>query len=134
MITESTSNKSGRSKADLEQSSMAHREAFENELSEAVDRAKSIGTSALVIGGGFVVSYYIIKKLTTRKTVKKIKTTKDPDKINEVVIHKQPTVFATVRNVVMTEIAVFLLGIAKQKLVNYIENFNAGEDEHSKGA
>lgn len=132
MISEAESNR--KKKENLEQNSQKHREAFEHELSEVVDKTKRIATSALVIGGSFALSYYLIKKLTSKKSVKKIKRQKSTGDINEVVIQKHPSVFSTVGNVILTEMAVFLLGIAKERLINYIENLNSRDDEDSKGA
>ncbi|UII34480.1 hypothetical protein LVD17_11735 [Fulvivirga ulvae] len=132
MIPEAASNK--RKKEDLEHDSQKHREAFEHELSEVVDKTKRIATSVLVIGGSFALSYYLIKKLTGKKTVKKIKMQKDTGGVNEMVIQKHPSVFSTVGNVILTEMAVFLLGIAKERLINYIQNLNSREDEDSKDA
>ncbi|GAA0892540.1 hypothetical protein GCM10009122_22190 [Fulvivirga kasyanovii] len=132
MISEAESNR--KKKENLEQNSQKHREAFEHELSEVVDRTKRIATSALVIGGSFALSYYLIKKLTSKKSVKKIKRQKSTGDINEVVIQKHPSVFSTVGNVILTEMAVFLLGIAKERLINYIENLNSRDDEDSKDA
>ncbi|ELR69934.1 hypothetical protein C900_04457 [Fulvivirga imtechensis AK7] len=121
-----------------ERASEEHKEAFEQELSEMLDKGKRIATSALVIGGGFAISYYLMKRLSGGKKVKKVKKKKHspsneyPETVNEVVVEKKPTVLSTVGNVLLTEIAVFLLAIAKEKLVEYIEKQR--EDEHPKDA
>lgn len=129
MITNNISNK--KEKKDFERESEEHKHAFEEELSEALDKGKRIATSALVIGGGFALSYYLIRKMTGGSS-KKVKKIKGNDSQQEVIIHKKPSVFSTVGNVVLTEIAVFLLAIAKEKLIEYLENQR--EDANSKDA
>lgn len=121
-----------------ERASEEHKEAFEQELSEMLDKGKRIATSALVIGGGFAISYFLMKRLSGGKKIKKIKRKKHApsdeyqERVNEMIVEKKPTVLSTVGNVLLTEIAVFLLAIAKEKLIEYIEKQR--EDEHSKDA
>lgn len=131
-MTNNISNK--KEKKDLERASEEHKHAFEEELSEALDKGKRIATSALVIGGGFALSYYLIRKMTggSTKKIKKIKGKGSQQDVKEVVINRKPSVFSTVGNVVLTEIAVFLLAIAKEKLIEYLENQR--EDANSKDA
>ncbi|MBL6449684.1 hypothetical protein JMN32_25465 [Fulvivirga sp. 29W222] len=129
MIPEATSNKKRRE--ELEQDSQRHKEAFEVELSEVIDKTKRIATSALVVGGSFALTYYLIKKLTSKDSEKKTNVDKNTESVT---IQKNPSLFSTVGNVILTEMAVFLLDLAKERLINYIENLNSREDEHSKGA
>lgn len=130
MISESTSESYRKA---LEKDSAEHREAFEQELEEIIDNAKRVATSVAVIGGGFALSYYIIKKLTSSKKKIKYKTGRSGKK-KEVVIQKQPSVFSTVGSVILTEMAVFLLAMAKEKLAEYLENTNSEENGASKNA
>lgn len=126
--TENTS----RQKAALEQNSIKHREAFEHELADIMDRTKRVATTAAVVGGGFAISYYIIKKITGgKKTVKRTISSDGNKEVNEVVIHKQPSTMTTIGNVILTEVAIFMLGMAKEKLKVLLDKRNP-EDEYSE--
>lgn len=129
MMIDKTNNR--KEKKTWERVSEEHREAFEQDIEELVEKGKRVATSALIIGGGFAISYLLVKKLAGGNKVKKTKKIKKMKgsghsntghaAVSEVVIEKKPSVLSTVGNVVLTEIAVFLLAIAKEKLIEYIE-------------
>lgn len=110
----------------LQQNSLVHRQAFEQELSVLVDKSKKIATKTLIIGGSLAVSYYVVKKIFgTKKKHKK----KSDGMTKETVIRKKSSVSSKIKSLIMTEVAVFLMAIAKKQLQAYLEKNNPREDE-----
>ncbi|UII27835.1 hypothetical protein LVD15_05270 [Fulvivirga maritima] len=113
-----------------EELSEKHRDNLKADIEAFVDRSKDLALGAVVIGGGFALSYYLIKKMGGGKKVKVSKKKDYNDQTSEVTIEKQPSMLSNVGHVVLTEITVFLLAIAKEKLIQYLQNINTEEENN----
>ncbi|MBL3654936.1 hypothetical protein [Fulvivirga sediminis] len=119
-----------------EQLSEKHRDNLKEDIDVLISRSKDLAMGAAVIGGGFALSYYLIKKLGGSKKVKVSKKNNHEDHTSEMTIEKQPSMMSNIGHVVLTEITIFLLAIAKEKLIEYLQNINKGEenDEYTENS
>lgn len=111
----------------LEQLSRNQEEEIEQELTELAEKGKHLATQALLIVGGLALSYMLFKAFdgSSGKSKKKkkaaIKIVKDKDVESE---EEESSLFGNISTKLATEAALFLLAIAKDRLVDYLNNRN----------
>jgi len=110
-----------KSKEQLEASSEVYREALEHDMHDLVERAKSILTGAVVVGAGFWVAYRLFKSLTEDNNQANDYENSDTPSQDE------PTVWSVIKHTVMKELAIFILGILKEKIVEYMQEITNDE-------
>ncbi|MFN6944334.1 MAG: hypothetical protein ACK4ND_05265 [Cytophagaceae bacterium] len=95
--------------------------ALTDELDDLKEDIKGIGTKALLIGGGALVAYFVFKKIFSKKGKKE----KGPQKVvyadpNTQMIVQQPKEESAIVKMIKEHIALFIIGIVKEKLAAYI--------------
>jgi hypothetical protein len=115
-------------KMDLLKRAAKHREELENEVRSLSARTESILTNALIIGGTLAASYFIVRQFTGSKSVKTKKArtrtvvlpaaspVETAPEINE-----SPGMLSQIGTALASQATVFLLGLAKEKLAEYLQ-------------
>lgn len=106
-----------KTKEQLEASAKQYEDALETDLSEIIDRSKNILAGAAVLGISFWVAYKIFKSFSHKEESNNVE---DTDR------NEPPSVFAEVQKVIMKELAIFLLGILKEKVVEFLKEKQNG--------
>lgn len=100
-----------KTKEQLEASAKQYQDALETDLAQLIDRSKNILAGAAVLGISFWIAYKIFKSFSH----------KEESNVEVAKRSEQPSVFAEVQKVVMKELAIFLLGILKEKVVEFLK-------------
>lgn len=118
-------------KMDLLKRSAKHREELQNEVRLLSARTESILTNALIIGGTLAASYFIVRQFTgpskkVRRARIKNKTlsilpgaSADEELVQEV--DESPGIVSQIGTALASQATVFLLGLAKEKLAEYLQ-------------
>jgi len=115
-------------KMDLLKRSAKHREELENEVRLLSARTESILTNALIIGGTLVAAYFIVRqftgrsekpKKTRRKTLTVLPAAAPLQPVQEV--DESPSIVSQIGTALASQATVFLLGLAKEKLAEYLQ-------------
>jgi Icc-related predicted phosphoesterase len=123
----------------LIEASDRHKHEIEKEVKELSDKTERIVKNALIIGGTLAVTYLLVSSLTSRRKKKKIKS-----KINRAVASESddseadvasasfapPSILSQLGERFATQATAVLLGIAKDKLTEYLSN-RKQKDENS---
>lgn len=115
-------------KMDLLKKSAKHREELEEEVRLISERTEKIIINGLVIGGTLVAAYFIVrqfsgsspKKKTKPKTLKVVQANAE-----EVVSEEEssgPGIVAQIGTALASQLTIFLLSIAKEKLSEYLQS------------
>lgn len=115
-------------KMELLKRSAKHREDLENEVRLLSARTETILTNALIIGGTLAASYFIVRQLTgkSRKpkrsrakavTVMPAVSKAEPEQEAD----DSPGVLSQIGTALASQATVFLLGLAKEKLAEYLQ-------------
>ncbi len=118
----------------LQRKAAVQREELETEFEELTERTEKILTNALIIGGALALTYMLVRQLAGGKSSKKQKA-KDSGDTKEA---EQPesesplnNILTQVGTVLATQVTVFLLSLAKEKLTAYLrDSANTKTDEH----
>jgi len=114
-----------KTKEQLEASAKQYQEALEGDLDEIISKAKSILTGAVVIGAGFWIAYSIFKSFSNQS-----EESENNDHGNHIEHqHSEPSVFSVVKQAIMKELAIFLLGIIKEKVFEYMQEIKPEEND-----
>jgi hypothetical protein len=104
----------------LSRKSKLYEVAITDDFEEMKEDLKGIGTKTLLIGGAFLAGIFIAKKLFSgKKKPEKIEKTFYADPNAQMVIH-QPKQESTIVRMIKEHIALFIIGIIKEKLAAYI--------------
>ncbi|MGC3948287.1 MAG: hypothetical protein QM762_27900 [Chryseolinea sp.] len=128
-------------KMDLLKRSAKHREDLENEVRLLSARTETILTNALIIGGTLAASYFIVRQFTGKSgkrrktrtkavTVLPAMTKAEPEEE----VDDSPGIVSQIGTALASQATVFLLGLAKEKLAEYLqgpENKQANADERT---
>lgn len=115
-----------KSKEQLEASSEEYREALEHDMHDLVERAKSILTGAVVVGAGFWVAYRLFKSLTENNSKEVDHVDYDASGTSS---QDEPSVWSVIKHTLMKELAIFILGILKEKIVEYMQEITNDETD-----
>lgn len=114
------------SRQQLEQLSRNQEEGLEKELSDLAEKGKNIATQALLVAGGIALVYMIYRAFDSdsgkskKKKKSAIKVIEDND--NEGV--EEQSWFGEISTTLAKEAALFLLVMAKDRLVDYLNSRN----------
>ena len=122
----------------LIETSDRHKQELEKEVKAISDKTERIVKNALIIGGTLAVTYLIVNQLSSSKTKRKKAKAKQndedetPDSILEDVSgpNSSPSFLSQLGDRVTTGATAILLGIAKDKLAEYLSN-RKQKDENS---
>ena len=115
-------------KMELLKRSAKHREDLENEVRLLSARTETILTNALIIGGTLAASYFIVRQLTGRSQKPKKSRPKAvtvlpavSNAAHEQEVDDSPGVLSQIGTALASQATVFLLGLAKEKLAEYLQ-------------
>lgn len=117
-------------KTELLKRSAKHREELEQEVRLLSDRTERIMTNALIIGGTLAASYFLAR-LLTRRSRKARKTKAKTVAVLPAAAAKAgadderdegPGIVAQIGGILASQAAAFLLGLAKEKLSEYLQS------------
>ena len=110
--------------------SARHREALEGEVRLISANTEKIITNALIIGGSLAASYYLVRQLTGGKQKKhkakakrvKVVHAEAPEvvEIERAEAATDPGVFGQIGAALASQASIFLLNLAKDKLMEYL--------------
>jgi hypothetical protein len=114
-------------KGQLLRRSEVHRELLEADVKQITERSEQLLTNALVIGGALALTYLLLRGITgSSGTGRKSRSRKDKQPISgdgEVVVHEEePGILSHVGNLLAAQAAGFLLSVAREKLVEYLQS------------
>jgi hypothetical protein len=124
-------------KGELLKKSSRQREKLEKELETLGDQTEKILVNALIVGGSLALTYFIVRQFTSKSRskskTKKIALVGEPEDY-ERGESRISSIFSEVGTVLATQATAFLLGMAREKLADYLEAYNSknkNKDEHS---
>lgn len=104
----------------LEKESDEYRKALQSEIDGWVKNSKDIALRIILIGGGLTLAFIIISKLLKDKNDTGSK-------------ESEASIFSEMKSFILRELSVFLLALAKERLINYLdesdEDFNTENTE-----
>jgi hypothetical protein len=116
-------------KMHLLRKSALHREALEEDAKLISAKTEKILINALVIGGAFAVTYFLVKQFSggksKNKRTKRIKVIAAQPSSDEVVTVAEagsPGIISQLGTALASQATVFLLDLAKEKLSAYLES------------
>ncbi len=122
----------------LLETSDRHKHELEKEVKAISDKTEGIVKNALIIGGTLVVTYLIVSSLNSSKRKKKKATANESEVAGEMnaafeannASHSPPSFLSQVGERFATQATALLLGIAKDKLTEYLSK-RKQKDENS---
>ena len=125
-------------KTNLLKQSAKHREELENEVRLLSARTETVLTNALIIGGTLAASYFIVRQFTGRKVkTKKVRAKKltvlpaaPVEEVHEV--DESPGVVSQIGAALASQATMFLLGLAKEKLADYLQGFGQKQESNDE--
>jgi hypothetical protein len=119
-------------KAELLKKSERHRQELKDEVKMISDRTEKIVQNALIIGGTLAAAYFLMrqlsgsspkrkKKVTTPK-IKIVKATEGNEDTETIEEPSAPGVVSQIGTALASQATVFLLSLAKEKLMQYLES------------
>jgi hypothetical protein len=126
-------------KKKLIEASDRHKHEIEKEVKELSDKTERIVKNALIIGGTLAVTYLIVSSLSSGKKKKKVKSKTNltgengsPDPETEIASASfvSSSILSQLGERFATQATAILLGIAKDKLTEYLSN-RKQKDENS---
>ncbi|MTI21940.1 hypothetical protein E1176_12985 [Fulvivirga sp. RKSG066] len=115
-----------KTREELEASAEEYEHALEQDVDELLSKTKTILTGTLVVGAGFWVAYKLFKALASDNHQETSRASVVPQATSD----DEPSVFSVVKHTIMKELAFFLLGIIKEKLLDYLQAIK-GDDNNS---
>jgi len=117
-------------KEELRKKSERHRQELEEDVKLISERTEKIITNALIIGGTLAAAYVIMRQFSgssskkRKRVVPKIKLVKPNEESAESEIIEEPSapsIVSQIGTTLASQATVFLLTIAKEKLMEYLE-------------
>ena len=118
-------------KAELLKKSAMHRQELEEEVKLISERTEKVITNALIIGGTLAATYFLMRQFSgsssskKKKTIPKIKLVKAKEESGETEIAQEPSapgIVSQIGTALASQASVFLLTIAKEKLMEYLDS------------
>ncbi len=130
-------------KMELLKRSAKHRADLENEVKLISEKTQNILVNALIIGGTLTAAYFLVRQFSGSSVKKKKRIPKirvlpaSRSKENEDVTEEEedsPGIVSQIGTALASQATIFLLGLAKDKLSQYLaspEEKKVKENEHS---
>ena len=129
-------------KAELLKKSAMHRQELEEEVKMISERTERVITNALIIGGTLAAAYFLMRQFSGGSTSKKkkaavpkIKLVKAKDESGETEVVEEssaPGVISQIGTALASQASVFLLTIAKEKLMEYLDSHFEKKDKNNE--
>ena len=117
-------------RSQLLRKSAEHRKEIEGDVQFISEETQKIITNALVIGGSLALAYFLVRQLSggskkkTRRKSRKVKLVQEP--LQDVVtVDEEPSspgILGVVGGAIASQASVFLLNLAKEKLMEYLQS------------
>ncbi|HMG91548.1 MAG TPA: hypothetical protein VK589_15935 [Chryseolinea sp.] len=116
-------------KKELLKKSAKHRQELEEEVRLISDRTEKAITNALIIGGTLAAAYFLMRQFSgspskkKKAVVPKIKLVKAKEENGETEVIEEPSapgIVSQIGTALASQATVFLLAIAKEKLMEYL--------------
>ena len=129
-------------KSELLKKSAKHREQIEDEVKLISERTQKAVTNALIIGGSLAATYFLVRALAggskKKKSKRKVKivhaAAAAPERLVEAEVVAEPStpgIVSQIGTVLASQAVTLLLGVAKEKLADYLQE-KAQEKTESK--
>jgi hypothetical protein len=112
-----------KSKEELNAASNKFKSALENQIEQIKERGFTIGKTALVVGGIAFAGYILVDLFTGKEKKKKGIIQLDANNHIEKKSKKDPWIIASIKGYILA----FLIGIAREKIVEALEEINKNE-------
>jgi hypothetical protein len=118
-------------KEELLKKSAKHRQDLEEEVRLISERTEKVVTNALIIGGTLAAAYFLMRQFSgspskkKKAVVPKIKLVKAKEETGETEVIEEPSAPGIVTQIgteLASQATVFLLSIAKEKLMEYLQS------------
>ena len=128
-------------KEELRKKSERHRQELEEEVKLISERTEKIITNALIIGGTLAAAYFIMRQFSgssskkRKRVVPKIKLVKANEESSESEVIEEPSapgIVSQIGTTLASQATVFLLSIAKEKLMEYLESQFEKKDKNNE--
>ena len=124
-------------KGQLLQRSALHRDMLEEEVRLITERSEKIITNALIIGGALALTYFVVSSFSGSSPKPKAKNAKiklvepRPDKVEYESGSHQPAeagIVSQIGSVLLAQATGFLLSVAREKLVEFLQSQTVKKD------
>lgn len=112
-----------------------HRELLEEEMKAITEKSEKILTNALIIGGALALTYFLVSNLSgsgkRRSKSKKTKPSSEREGTEAQLEDTEPDgpgIVAQIGNVLVAQATAFLLSVAREKLVEFLQSQVAKKD------
>ena len=109
----------------LKKESEGYKAALQSEVKGWVEESKNIALKIVLIGGGLALAYLISKQLLGKKKKNGEKSYSEGN---------GSSVLSDISSFILREVSVFLLAIAKERLLKYLEESNRDEEINSSNS
>ena len=117
-------------KGQLLKKSAMHRDQLEEDARLISERTEKIITNAVIIGGALAVTYFLVSRFSGSKEKKKSKAARiklvdtrgENDNVHTVSEPEPPGVMAQIGTALASQATVFLLSLAKEKLMEFMQS------------
>lgn len=130
-------------KSELLKKSAKHRQQIEDEVKLISERTEKALTNALIIGGSLAATYFLVRAIAggsskSKKSKRKVKivhaAAAAPERVVEAQVVAEPStpgIVSQIGTVLASQAVTLLLGVAKEKLAEYLQE-KAQEKTESK--
>lgn len=128
-------------KEELRKKSEKHRQELEEDVKLISERTEKIITNALIIGGTLAAAYVIMRQFSRssskkrKRVVPKIKLVKANEESGEAETIEEPSapgIASQIGTALASQATIFLLAIAKEKLMEYLESQFEKKDKNNE--
>ena len=129
-------------KEELLKKSERHRQELKDEVKMISERTEKVITNALIIGGTLAAAYFLMrqfsgsspkrKKKVVVPKIKVVKATEGSEETETIEEPFEPGVISQIGTALATQATVFLLGIAKEKLMQYLNSQFEKKDKNNE--
>jgi len=112
---------------------------LEEEMKAIAEKSEKVIANALIIGGALALSYILVNTLSSSgKRASKAKKAKavarhDEERVDEIDSAEEPGIVSQLGNVLLAQATTFLLTIAREKLVEFLQSQAAKKgSEHER--
>ncbi len=114
-----------KTKEELKRQSKFHQQALEHDLDEIIIEGKRTAKKAAYIAGGALLAYLVVRTLTRKKVV--VSESEDTRNIYAPSPQKS-SVVGTMGKMILTEVAIMGMKLAKEKVKDYIDNLMESDE------
>ncbi|MDJ1470945.1 hypothetical protein QNI19_34790 [Cytophagaceae bacterium DM2B3-1] len=114
-------------KASLNRATEKYKKAIENQVGDLKANAGKIGKNALIIGGTLVAGYLIVRMLVGKDKTTKLSFEKEERNLPAAPVKRESAIVSLIKQ----QIALFLIAIAKEKLLQVIEQLRKNDTQRT---